>query len=113
MGNVPVLLLSSETRNNASGVLVKNHVLVCGSVFAVDAGILGSPNIANGGYFLDLLGNLAGREDSIYVQDKTLGFTELGASFFQVAALAVVFTVLLPLAVLGAGIFVWLRRRHK
>ncbi|MDR0624316.1 MAG: GldG family protein, partial [Treponema sp.] len=37
MGNVPVLLLSSETRNNASGVLVKNHVLVCGSVFAVDA----------------------------------------------------------------------------
>jgi hypothetical protein len=113
MGNVPVLLLSSETRNNASGALASNHVLVCGSVLAVDGSILGSPNVANAGYFLDLLGNLAGREDRIYIQDKTLGFTELGASFFQIAVLAVVFTVFLPLAVLGAGIFVWLRRRHK
>jgi hypothetical protein len=112
-GNVPVLLLSSETRNNASRDLVRSHVLVCGSVFAVDAGILGSPNIANAEYFLDLLGNLAGREDRIYVQDKTLGSAELGASFFQIVVLAVVFTVLLPLVVLGAGIFVWLRRRHK
>jgi hypothetical protein len=113
MGNVPVLLLSSEIRNNAAGDLVRNHVLVCGSVFAVDESILGSPNIANAGYFLDVLGNLAGREDRIYVQDKTLGFTELGASFFQVAVMAVVFTILLPLLVLGAGVFVWLRRRHK
>jgi hypothetical protein len=113
MGNVPVLLLSSETRNNASGALVRNHVLVCGSIFAVDESILGNPNIANAGYFLDVLGNLAGREDRIYVQDKTLGFTELGANFFQIAVMSVVFTILLPLLVLGAGIFVWLRRRHK
>jgi hypothetical protein len=113
MGNVPVLLLSSETRNNAARDLVRNHVLVCGSVFAVDETILGSPNVANAEYFLDVLGNLAGREDRIYVQDKTLGFAELGASFFQIVVMAGVFVILLPLLVLGSGVFVWLRRRHK
>ena len=112
-GNVPALILSSQLRNNAAGDLVRSHVLVCGSNLAVDGTILGSPNIANSGYFLDLLGSLTGREDQIYIQDKTMGFAELGANIFQIIVIAVVFTVILPLAVLAAGIVVWLRRRHK
>jgi hypothetical protein len=112
-GNVPVMILSTQTRNNSSGDLINSHVLICGSVLAVDEAILGSPNIANADYFLDLLGVLTGREDQIYVADKTLGFGELGISFLQAAVMAGVFTLLLPLAVLGTGIAVWLRRRHK
>ena len=112
-GNVPVLLLSSQFRNDAAGQPVQAHVLVCGSVFAVDGSILGSPNIANSAYFLDLLGTLTGREDVIYIQDKTMGFAGLGVNVLQIMLIAVVFTALLPLAVLGAGITVWLRRRHK
>jgi hypothetical protein len=112
LGNVPVMLLSTQTRNNPAGDLINSHILLCGSVFAVDKAILGSPNIANADYFLDLLGTLTGREDQIYIADKTLGFGELGAGFLQVAVMAAVFTLLLPLAVLGAGIAVWLRRRH-
>jgi hypothetical protein len=112
-GNVPVLMLSSQFRNNAAGQPVEAHVLVSGSLFALDGSILGSPNIANSAYFLDLLGTLTGREDVIYIQDKTLGFAGLGANVLQIMMIAVVFTVLLPLGVLGAGIAVWLRRRHK
>jgi hypothetical protein len=112
-GNVPVLVLSSLQRNNIEGDIVKNHVLVCGSVLALNQIFLGSPNIANSGYFLDLMGTLAGRTDQIFIMDKTVGFTELGASLARVILLAVIFMVLLPLAVLGAGLTVWLRRRHR
>jgi hypothetical protein len=112
-GNVPALMLSSQFRNNAAGDLVNAHVLVSGSAFAVEGAFLASPNIANGGYFLDLLGRLSGREDQIYIQDKTMGFAELGANVLHIMAIAGVFVVLLPLAVLIAGIVVWLRRRHR
>jgi hypothetical protein len=112
-GNVPALLLSSQFRNNVDGDLVHAYVLVCGSTLAVDGSILGSPNIANSGYFLDLLGALSGRQDQIYIQDKTVSFAELGANVLQIMVIAAVFTALLPLAVLGAGIVVWFRRRHK
>jgi hypothetical protein len=112
-GNVPALLLSSQLRNNAAGDLVHAYVLACGSIFAVDGSILGSPNIANSGYFLDLLSALTGREDHIYIQDKTMGFAELGANALQIMIIAAVFAALLPLAVLGAGVAVWLRRRHR
>jgi hypothetical protein len=112
-GDIPVLVLSTFQRNNIEGDIVKNHVLVCGSVLALNQIFLGSPNIANSGYFLDLTGTLAGRTDQIFVMDKTVGFTELGASLARVIVLTAIFMVLLPLAVLGTGLAVWLRRRHK
>jgi len=106
-------MLSSQLRNNAEGDMVNAHVLVFGSIYAMDKGILGNPNIANSDYFLDLLASLTGREDQVYILDKTIGFSELTASFLQIIVLTVVFMGLLPLAVFGAGIAVWLSRRHK
>ncbi|MDR1420664.1 MAG: GldG family protein [Treponema sp.] len=113
VGNVPVLMISSSTRNNVSGDIVRNHVLVSGSLGAVDQFFLESPNIANSGYFLELLGTLAGRDDRIYIQDKTLGSTQLGVTASVILVLGLVFVVIFPLGVLGAGIAVWLRRRHR
>jgi hypothetical protein len=113
VGNVPVLALSTSMRNNITGDIVRNHVLVSGSLGAVDQVLLESPNIANSSYFLELLGTLAGREDRIYVMDKTLGLTELGVTAGVVLILGLIFVVLLPLGVLVFGIAVWLRRRHK
>ncbi|MDR2158942.1 MAG: GldG family protein [Treponema sp.] len=112
-GDIPVLALSSFQRNNVEGDIIKNHVLVCGSFLALNQVFLGSPNIANSGYFLDLTGTLAGRTDQIFIMDKTMGFTELGASLARIILLTVIFMVMLPLTVLGAGLAVWLRRRHK
>jgi hypothetical protein len=106
-------MLSSQTRSNAEGILLSAHVLVLGSIYAMGEGILANPNIANADYFLDLLNILTGREDQIYIPDKTIGFSGLGANFSQIIMITIVFMALLPLAVFGAGIFVWLRRRHK
>ncbi|MDR1949477.1 MAG: GldG family protein, partial [Spirochaetaceae bacterium] len=57
-GNVPVALLSRSLRTGLSGTTERANVLVCGSVLALNSSILGSPNIANSAYFLDLTGSL-------------------------------------------------------
>ncbi|MDR2745822.1 MAG: GldG family protein [Treponema sp.] len=111
--DIPLLALSSSTRNNVEGDVVNAHVLVCGSAAAWNPSILGNTNIANSGYFLDLLGRLSGREDQIYIEDKTLGFSNLNITAAQVIILALIFIVLVPLAILVTGIVVWLRRRHR
>jgi hypothetical protein len=113
IGNIPLLALSSQHRNNAERDIVSAHVLLCGSYLALHEIVLGNPNFANSAYFLELLGKLAAREDQIYIQDKTLGFDELRATGNQVMVMAYAFAALLPLGVFGAGIAVWLRRRHK
>ncbi|MCL2214278.1 MAG: GldG family protein [Treponema sp.] len=112
-GNVPSLLLCTQAGYDADRNQVKNHVLVSGSVLALEESTLGNPYIANSAYFLDLLGSLTGREDNFYIMDKIIGFTELRASYSQIIIMIIIFVVLLPLAILSAGITVWWRRRHK
>jgi hypothetical protein len=111
--DIPLLALSSSTRNNVDGDIVSSHVLVCGSAAAWNPSILGNINIANSSYFLDLLGRLSGREERLYIEDKTLGFSNLNITAAQMIILSLVFVVLVPLAVLISGIVVWLRRRHR
>ncbi|MDR0759468.1 MAG: GldG family protein [Treponema sp.] len=112
-GNVPVLLLSRSLRNGLLGELERANVLVCGSVFAIESSILGSPNIANSAYFLELAGSLTGREISVRIEDKTIGFSELRITRENLILIAVIFVALLPLGVLITGVVVWLRRRYK
>jgi hypothetical protein len=111
--DIPLLAMTSSVRNNVEGDIVRAYVLACGSAAAWNPSILGNINIANSSYFLDLLGRLAGREDQIYIQDKTLGFSNLNVTAVQVFILALIFIVLVPLSVLVTGIVVWLRRRHR
>ena len=112
-GNETALFLSTQASLDADRNYTQNHVLVSGSVLALEESTLGNPYLANSAYFLDLFANLLGREDNFYIMDKIIGFTELRASYSQIIVIIVIFAVLLPLAVLGAGIAVWLRRRHK
>jgi ABC-type uncharacterized transport system involved in gliding motility auxiliary subunit len=112
-GSVPILALSDFYRTNPQNEALSGHVLVCASTLALAPIMLTNPNLANSAYFMDLLGQLAKRDDQVYIQDKTLGFTELRITGDQVIIFTLIFVVLLPLAVLAAGIVVWLRRRHK
>jgi hypothetical protein len=111
--DIPLLALSSSVRNNVEGDIVRSHVLVCGSIDAWNPNILGNINIANSSYFLDLLGRLSGREDQLYIEDKTLGYSNLNITLAQVVIFTLIFVILVPLAVLVTGIVVWLRRRHR
>jgi hypothetical protein len=110
---IPLLAMSTSSRTNVEGTYVSNHVVVSGSVLALDQLMLENLNIANSSYFLNLMGSLIKRESQIYIQDKTLSFSNLDATAAQVIIITLIFVILVPLAVLGTGIVVWLRRRHK
>jgi hypothetical protein len=112
-GNVPVMILSGSLRNSISGSLDKANVLAAGSVLGLDENILGSSNIANSGYLLDLLGSLTNKEQEIWIESKIIGSGQLGATILQVMIIAAVFMVILPLVILGIGVGVWLKRRHR
>jgi hypothetical protein len=111
--NIPLLALSTSSRNNVDGDIVSAHVVACGSVLAWNPSILEENNFANSAYFLDLLGGLTKRGDQIYIQNKSLLASNLNITESIFWASVLIFIVLIPLAVLGTGIGVWLRRRHK
>ena len=112
-GNVPALLLSTQSRYDADRNFMNTHVLTLGSILALEETTLGNPYVANSSYFLDLLGDLTGREDLHYISDKIIGFTELNAAYSQVIVMIIIFVIVIPLAVLGAAAAVWFRRWHK
>jgi len=112
-GNIPVMALTTQSRYDVNNNFIQTHVLALGSILALEESTLGNPYVANSAYFLDLLASLTGRGDFLFINDKIIGYTELNASYSQVMTMIVIFVIVLPLAVLGAGIFVWLRRRHK
>ncbi|MDR3247431.1 MAG: GldG family protein, partial [Treponema sp.] len=109
----PLLAMGTNNRTSVDGDIISSHVLASGSVQAFDQFLLENLNIANSSYFLNLMDSLNKREAKFYVQDKTLGFTQLDITTGLQITLTLIFVILVPLVVLGTGIVVWLRRRHK
>ncbi len=67
----------------------------------------------NADFFLNSLSWLRDKKDTISIQPKSLMTYRLNLNATQSWVLAVVTAILIPLLVLGAGLLVWLRRRHK
>jgi ABC-type uncharacterized transport system involved in gliding motility auxiliary subunit len=66
----------------------------------------------NADFFLNSLSWLREKKDTITIQAKSLTTYRLNLNATQGLVLAGIAAILIPLLVLGAGIFVWVRRRH-
>jgi thiosulfate reductase cytochrome b subunit len=55
---------------------------------------------------------LQDREENISIRPKSLTVPRLNINASQQLILAGVVVILIPLAILASGLFVWLRRRH-
>ena len=106
----------SQKVNKISDVNYNKNLVVFGSSGMFTGGYLTSSTFGNAEYVVDLARYCAGISDSgvgVY-QDKTevntydISITSGARNFFGVG----VFTILIPLAIIVAGIFVYLRRRH-
>lgn len=111
-GPIPALVMAQRLKYDQMTPMTSN-VLVSGSETFIDPYLLGSASIANSEYILGLLGSLAGKEDTISIQNKTIGSKQLGVTSNQVITLGVVLIVVFPLVILISGIVIWLRRRHR
>jgi hypothetical protein len=112
-GPIPTLIKTSETRYDGFNPLT-SHVLASGSFYSmINEQILGGVSFANAEYFLGLLNTLAGREDTIAIQDKTISMETMEMTANQQYGIIISVLIVLPLALLVFGIVVWLRRRHR
>ncbi|HEY9593964.1 MAG TPA: Gldg family protein [Spirochaetia bacterium] len=67
---------------------------------------------ANADFFMNSLGWLKGQKDSLTIRPKSVQTMRLDINNLEALALSGVVVILFPLLVLGAGFFVWMRRRH-
>ncbi|MCL2035601.1 MAG: GldG family protein [Oscillospiraceae bacterium] len=111
-GPTPALVLARQIRYDGTTQL-RSNVAAVSSVFAVSSDALSATSTGNGDYFINLFNKLSNREDIVNIQSKAIGGKELGIQSEQALVLALVFVILLPLAVLIYGVVVWLRRRHR
>ena len=111
-GPIPALLLGSEVRYD-NMTPKQSHVLAAGSLYMLDASVLSTVTYANAEYFLGVIDTLAGREESIRIQDKTISIDTMQITAAQGNTIFLVTVVILPIGLLVFGIVVWMRRRHR
>lgn len=76
-----------------------------------DYGSLG-PLPGNVDFFMNSLGWLTGNEETISIRPVDLKKTPLQLTDSQIIIYAVFAGILIPLAAIGAGVYIWLKRRH-
>ncbi|MEG2087144.1 MAG: GldG family protein [Angelakisella sp.] len=74
---------------------------------------LSSQSVANSEYLVAMFNTINERTDVISISPKNMGGQELGINQFWMLALGGIFVILVPAAVLIAGIVIWLRRRNR
>lgn len=90
-----------------------SNIVVIGSNFAVTESFLSSGMYGNASYMSSLLNTLAGRDNvSVTIETQSLKAPALDISTAQLRVLTVLYAVVLPLAVLIAGIVIFIKRRN-
>lgn len=92
----------------------QSSVAVFGSTLIVDQSILSMTALNNAEYLVNMSNILCDKEDSgVIITEKTSGNQTLGISNSQKTVINLVFQYLLPVAIIIAGVVVWVRRRNR
>lgn len=109
-GPIPALVLA--TRKESTGNRTSNLV-ISGSTAMLDTAAIENTGLNNAEYMINLINDLADREQSIVIQPKSLGGRALAITSSQVTKLGIILCGVLPLSILVIGLVIWLRRRFK
>lgn len=107
----PALIRSTYSAYSGT-TRMESRILVFASASSFDTQALGSGSTSNKQYIMALFGNLTDRKDTVTVPSVELKNPALGLTQEQYTEYALLFTAVLPLVTLAAGMFVWFKRRH-
>ena len=93
--------------------MVLSNVLVFGASEMLDTGLTATTYYNNGDYFVSIVNTMTGKNAGITIVAKDLSAATFDSDVGKVKITFAVFLILIPLAVIGTGIVIWLRRRHK
>ena len=89
-----------------------SNVYAFSSTYFQSSSILQSTVYANGEYLLGMFDERFNRQASVSLVPKYVSSRSMNMTQAQATGILIVFAVVLPLGIIAAGIFVWLRRRH-
>ncbi|MGN1101391.1 MAG: Gldg family protein, partial [Huintestinicola sp.] len=92
---------------------VLSNVLVFGASEMLDTGLTATTYYNNGDYFVSIVNTMTGKNTGITIVAKDLSAATFDTDVGKAKTTFVVFLILIPLAVIGTGIVIWLKRRHK
>ena len=104
----------------AEGVKTNNdekssRVVVFGSYTMFTQNVMSYNSYNNSAYFMNVVNTIADKDDNgITIESKSLASAELGVTDVTTQSVMIaIFVVILPAAILIAGLIVWLRRRNR
>jgi len=109
-GPFPALLMSTwKTGSSAES----SCVIVSASAAAYGGTAMGNTAFSNAEYTVNVFNDLTDREGTVAIEAKSLTGNTLTLNTGTASRLGLVLCILLPVAILGTGITVFLRRRYK
>lgn len=99
--------------DDGSGETYYSNLLCFGSEYLLQSNILSAAQYGNSEYFFSVLAGISHKSDGIFIQPKTISGSAFDIDQKQKTTLMWTFIVIIPVAVLGVGLFVWLRRKNK
>ena len=111
-GPFDVMAVGVKTKTEDS-TTVKSNVLVLGSLNFINSTLLSTSSLSNSTIMLNTIANVVGFEPGITVESKDLTTQTITASASEEAAITIIFGIMLPIAILIAGIATWVRRKNQ
>ncbi|MEA4939478.1 MAG: GldG family protein [Christensenella sp.] len=111
-GPMPALTLTSWVIQKGD-ISVQSNVIVSASSNLFAASGMANTSLSNAAYIVSLFNTLTNRESTVSIAAKSLAGNTLGITTGAASALGIVLCAVLPLAILGAGVAIWLVRRYR
>ena len=87
-----------------------SNVVVFGSPLQ-EANLLSASTFSNEEYLINTLNTLIHKEETVHISSKTLSQNELSMTGIAQPVILVLFILVIPMALLAAGLIIWLRRK--
>ena len=101
--------IADKTWDEKIGKYHETKLVVAGDAEFIDSRFA---SIGNADFILNSLNWLQDKQESISIRPKSLLSQYLNINAFQRLLFAGITVILIPLIILGAGLVMWLRRRH-
>lgn len=105
--------VSTKTNYEDDGSSTSSNLICVGSEYLLQNNALAAEQFDNAEYFFSVLNGITHKTDGIFIQPKTIKSTVYNINQKTKQILKWTFSFIIPVAVLIAGLVVWLRRKNK
>lgn len=113
MTGEPLVVAAEGTKTSSEEE--SSNVIVFGSFMMLDSAVMQFNSYNNSAYFMNMVNTISDKDDvGITIESKSLESAELGVTDVTTTTMMlVIFVFIIPIAILAAGIVLWIRRRNK